>query len=72
MNIKITGSGSYIPTEVVTNLDFAKHIFLNEDGSDFPQSNEIVAQKFLEITGIEERRYVTHDLNTSYIATISA
>ena len=72
MNIKITGSGSYIPTEVVTNLDFAKHIFLNEDGSDFPQSNEIVAQKFLEITGIEERRYVTHDLNTSDIATIAA
>lgn len=72
MNIKITGSGSYIPTEVVTNLDFAKHIFLNEDGSDFPQSNEIVAQKFLEITGIEERRYVTNELNTSDIATIAA
>lgn len=72
MNIKITGSGSYIPTEVVTNLDFAKHIFLNEDGSYFPQSNEIVAQKFLEITGIEERRYVTHDLNTSDIATTAA
>ena len=45
MGIKIKGSGCYIPTEVVTNLDFAKHIFLNEDGSDFPQSNEIVAQK---------------------------
>src|SRR5574343_405382 len=72
MGIKITGSGCYIPTEVVTNLDFAKHIFLNEDGSDFPQSNAIVAQKFLEITGIEERRYVTHDLNTSDIATIAA
>lgn len=72
MGIKITGSGCYIPTEVVTNLDFAKHIFLNEDGSDFPQSNEIVAQKFLEITGIEERRYVTNDLNTSDIATIAA
>ena len=72
MNIKITGSGSYIPTEVVTNLDFAKHIFLNEDGSDFTQSNEIVAQKFLEITGIEERRYVTNELNTSDIATIAA
>ncbi len=72
MGIKIKGSGCYIPTEVVTNLDFAKHIFLNEDGSDFPQSNEIVAQKFLEITGIEERRYVTNNLNTSDIATIAA
>lgn len=72
MNIKITGSGSYIPTEVVTNLDFAKHIFLNDDGTDFPHTNEIIAQKFLEITGIEERRYVTDNLLTSDIATIAA
>lgn len=72
MNIKITGSGSYIPTERVTNLDFAKHNFLNEDGSQFPQPNEVVAQKFLEITGIEERRYVTDDLTASDIAVIAA
>ena len=72
MNIKITGSGSYIPTERVTNLDFAQHNFLNEDGSQFPQPNEVVAQKFLEITGIEERRYVSDNLLTSDIATIAA
>lgn len=72
MNIKITGSGSYIPTKVVTNVDFAKHHFLNEDGSDFPYPNDIVAEKFLEITGIQERRYVTEDLTTSDIATFAA
>ena len=72
MNIKITGSGSYIPTEKVTNLDFAKHSFLNEDGSVFPYSNEVVAEKFLEITGIEERRYVSDNLVTSDIALIAA
>jgi 3-oxoacyl-[acyl-carrier-protein] synthase-3 len=72
MNIKITGSGSYIPTEKVTNLDFAKHSFLNEDGSVFPYSNEVVAEKFLEITGIQERRYVSNDLVTSDIALIAA
>lgn len=72
MNIRITGSGSYIPTERVTNLDFAKHTFLNEDGTPFPYSNEEVAQKFLEITGIRERRYVTDNLNTSDIGTIAA
>lgn len=71
MNIKITGSGSYIPTERVSNLDFAKHSFLNEDGSQFPHPNEVVAQKFLEITGIEERRYVTDDLTASDIAAIA-
>jgi 3-oxoacyl-[acyl-carrier-protein] synthase III len=72
MNIKITGSGSYIPTEIVTNVDFAKHVFLNDDGTPFPQPNEIIAEKFRDITGIEERRYVTDDLNTSDIATIAA
>jgi len=72
MNIKITGSGSYIPTEVVTNIDFAKHVFLNDDGTPFPQPNEVIAEKFRDITGIEERRYVTDDLNTSDIASIAA
>lgn len=72
MNIKITGSGSYIPTEIVSNIDFAKHVFLNEDGTSFSHSNDVVAQKFLEITGIQERRYVTNDLLTSDIATIAS
>jgi 3-oxoacyl-[acyl-carrier-protein] synthase-3 len=72
MNIKITGTGSYIPTEIVSNADFLKHVFLNDDGTPFPQPNDIIAEKFKDITGIEERRYVTDDLKTSDIATIAA
>jgi 3-oxoacyl-[acyl-carrier-protein] synthase-3 len=72
MSIKITGTGSYIPTEIVTNLDFAKHEFKNEDGTSFPYPNEVIAKKFLEITGIEERRYVSNGLETSDIATIAS
>jgi 3-oxoacyl-[acyl-carrier-protein] synthase-3 len=72
MNIKITGSGSYIPTEIVSNKDFAEHVFLNDDGTPFPHPNDVVAEKFLEITGIQERRYVTDDLQTSDIAFIAA
>ncbi len=68
MNIKITGSGSYIPTQIISNLDFSNHEFLNEDGTPFPYPNEVVAQKFKQITGIEERRYATDDLSTSDIA----
>ncbi|ESU21405.1 3-oxoacyl-ACP synthase [Flavobacterium enshiense DK69] len=68
MAIKITGSGSYIPTQVVTNTDFARHQFLNEDGSTFAVPNDVIAEKFLDITGIEERRYVENNLNTSDIA----
>lgn len=72
MAIKITGSGSYIPTQVVTNTDFARHQFLNEDGSTFAVPNDVIAEKFLDITGIEERRYVENHLNTSDIAFFAA
>ena len=72
MNIRITGSGSYIPTEIVTNKDFAKHVFLNDDGTPFPLPNQTITEKFHDITGIEERRYVTEDLLTSDIASIAA
>ncbi|WP_026977043.1 3-oxoacyl-ACP synthase III family protein [Flavobacterium tegetincola] len=72
MNIRITGTGSYIPTQVVSNIDFAQHVFLNDDGTLFPHPNDVIAKKFVEITGIEERRYISDDLNTSDVATIAA
>lgn len=72
MNIKITGSGSYIPTVTITNADFAKHVFLNDDGTPLAYSNEVVTDKFRQITGIEERRYVEDNLQTSDIAFYAA
>ncbi len=72
MNIRITGSGSYIPTRIVANIDFAKHQFLDESGSRLTYSNEVITEKFRQITGIEERRYVDHDLVTSDIAFFAA
>jgi 3-oxoacyl-[acyl-carrier-protein] synthase-3 len=72
MNVKITGSGSYIPTKTVTNNDFSQHVFLNEDGTSFPLSNDVITEKFYGITGIQERRYVSDDLLTSDIAVIAA
>lgn len=72
MAIKITGSGSYIPTQIVTNTDFARHQFLNEDGSTFAVPNDVIAEKFLDITGIEERRYAENHFNTSDLAFFAA
>ena len=72
MNIKITGSGSYIPTVTVTNKDFSNHVFLNEDGSNFALPNEVITEKFYGITGIQERKYVSDDLSTSDIGSIAA
>lgn len=72
MNIRITGSGSYIPNRIVANVDFAKHEFLDEEGLPLTYSNEVVTEKFKQITGIEERRYVENDLVTSDIAYFAA
>lgn len=72
MNIKITGSGSYIPTVSVKNKDFSNHVFLNEDGSNFALSNDVITEKFYGITGIQERKYASDDLITSDIGFIAA
>jgi 3-oxoacyl-[acyl-carrier-protein] synthase-3 len=71
-NIVITGTGSYIPTETVTNKDFAKNEFFDEGGKAFDATHEEIAEKFRAITGIEERRYVTDNLLSSDIGAIAA
>ncbi|HEX8270699.1 MAG TPA: ketoacyl-ACP synthase III [Flavobacterium sp.] len=72
MNIKITGSGSYIPEITVTNADFSRHTFLNEDGTPVHHPNDIVIGKFKDITGIEERRYAEKHMFTSDMAFFAA
>ena len=63
----ITGSGCYIPPFVQTNQDFARHAFFTEGGIPLTVSPDEVVGKFKKITGIEERRYTTDDLNASNI-----
>ena len=72
MNIKISGSGSYIPEIIVSNLDFSKHHFMNEDGTPFAYSNETVIEKFKGITGIDERRYAEPSVITSDMAYLAS
>lgn len=68
----ITGSGSYIPTHVVTNKDFTIHNFYAEDSTRIETAPQEVVEKFRQITGIAERRYAEQNLNSSDIATIAA
>src|SRR5450432_4746800 len=63
----ITGTGSYIPPFVQTNQDFAQHEFFTSDGLPLSTEPAEVVDKFKKITGIEERRYTTDDLNASNI-----
>jgi 3-oxoacyl-[acyl-carrier-protein] synthase-3 len=68
----ITGTGSYIPSILKTNEDFLKHEFLNEDGTPFEYDNETIINKFKAITGIEERRWASQELNTSDLGFLAA
>jgi 3-oxoacyl-[acyl-carrier-protein] synthase-3 len=72
MSIKITGTGSYIPSNIERNEDFHLHEFHNEDGSSINHHNEIIIEKFKAITGIGERRYAENHLNTSDLSFFAA
>jgi len=72
MNIKITGTGSFIPSTIEKNEDFYNHEFLNADGSKINSPNEVIVKKFKAITGIEERRYIKPELLNSDIAFYAA
>ncbi|MDZ7740996.1 MAG: ketoacyl-ACP synthase III [Bacteroidota bacterium] len=68
----ITGTGKYIPSEVVRNEDFLKSEFYDPSGTRLDKNNQEIIDKFLEITTIAERRYVSDDLVTSDIAYFAA
>lgn len=68
----ITGTGSYIPTFVQTNKDFARHTFYTDTREALSTPPEEVVEKFKQITGIAERRYVMDELNASDIGSIAA
>lgn len=68
----ITGTGSYIPENIVKNTDFLDHIFYDEQGSRINKPSEEIIRKFEEITEIKERRYVKDDQVASDIAYLAA
>lgn len=74
MNVKtiITGTGCYIPPVVKTNTDFASQEFYGEDAHRITTPTEEIVEKFQGITGIEERRYVPDDMNSSDMAVIAS
>jgi 3-oxoacyl-[acyl-carrier-protein] synthase III len=68
----ITGSGCFIPEIIKTNKDFIKQDFYVEDARVGTTTSQEIVDKFQDITGIEERRYVSDDMNSSDMATIAA
>lgn len=68
----ITGTGCYIPPQVKSNKEFFINTFYGEDNKIIPTPPEEIVRKFMQITGIEERRYIDKDLKTSDIAAVAA
>ena len=68
----ITGTGSYIPPFIKTNFDFSGHVFYGEDNKPIEIELQLIVEKFKQITGIEERRYATSDMDASDMASYAA
>ncbi len=64
-NTIIIGSGSYIPSRVIGRDHFMDSVFYGEDGLKIDKPNDEVIQKFVDITEIENRRYLEdHEVNS--------
>jgi 3-oxoacyl-[acyl-carrier-protein] synthase-3 len=68
----ITGTGSYVPATIKNNVDFFKQEFYTEEKKLIDIPSDIIAGKFQQITGIEERRYASASENSSDLAIIAA
>lgn len=73
-NIKsvITGTGRYIPENIIKNEAFLKNEFYEKNGNKIEKANQEIIEKFQSITEIEERRYTSAEQSTSDIAYLAA
>ncbi|TCC95077.1 3-oxoacyl-ACP synthase III family protein [Pedobacter hiemivivus] len=67
----ITGTGSYIPQNVISGNAFLNATFY-DNGVKLEKENSEIISKFSEITEINERRYIDDNQVSSNIATIAA
>jgi 3-oxoacyl-[acyl-carrier-protein] synthase III len=68
----INGTGRYIPEKIIKNDFFLQHKFFEKNGQPIEKPNEEIISKFMEITEIQERRYVEDKHNTSDLGYFSA
>jgi 3-oxoacyl-[acyl-carrier-protein] synthase-3 len=66
------GTGCHVPSNTVPNSAFLDHRFYDAEGRLFERPTAEIIEKFQNITGITERRYVPDDQVTSDIALAAA
>lgn len=71
-NTVIIGSGSYIPQNIIDSSHFIDSVFYDDNNVKIEKDNAEVVSKFIEITEIQERRYVDDGVLNSDIAAIAA
>ena len=67
----ISGTGSCIPSELISNSHFSQHSFYLENSTRIEVPPTEIIDKFQKITGISERRYAGKSNTTSDLATIA-
>lgn len=75
INTIITGTGKFVPENIIKNSHFLNHKFYDENGDRLPKTNKEIIDKFEEITTIAERRYSDSDMVSSdmgYLASLKA
>lgn len=71
-NTIIIGSGSYIPSLTISGKDFEDSVFYDDNNVLIDKPSKEVIQKFVEITEIEERRYLEPGMVNSDMAAKAA
>lgn len=66
-NTIIIGSGSYLPGKIIGRDYFLDSEFYSDDGIKIDKPAEETIAKFVEITEIENRRFIDEDLSNSQI-----
>jgi len=66
-NTIIIGSGSYIPNRLIGRDYFLNSEFYTDEGEKIDKPTEEIISKFVEITEIENRRYIEDDNSNSKI-----
>ncbi|MFD2285093.1 ketoacyl-ACP synthase III [Pedobacter petrophilus] len=71
INTVITGTGSYIPENIISGNEFLNSTFF-ENGNRIEKENAEIIHKFSEITEIVERRYISDQQLSNHIGAIAA
>lgn len=66
-NTIIIGSGSYLPERVIGRDHFMQSEFYTDEGEKIEKPTAEIISKFVEITEIENRRYIGEDMSNSKI-----